>query len=95
MCGLLWLRGAQLRRLQALLERELLWRGDLVAGVEGHDQLLERLLGYSEGDTYTHGEILTRVPGESFLPYMFGKVDDLELLATQEPGNSSAGASSP
>ena len=33
--------------------------------------------------------------GESFLPYMFGKVDDLELLASQVPGNSSAGTSSP
>lgn len=42
-------------------------------------------LAYSEGDVYTHGEILTRVPGESFLPYMFGKLDDLELLA-QEVG---------
>ncbi len=52
-------------------------------------------VNYSEGDTYTHGEILTRVPGESFLPYMFGKVDDLEILAGQPPGNSSAGTSSP
>ena len=42
-------------------------------------------MAYSEGDVYTHGEILTRVPGESFLPYMFGKLDDLELLA-QEVG---------
>ncbi len=44
-------------------------------------------VNYAEGDTYTHGEILTRVPGESFLPYMFSRVDDLELLATEAEAN--------
>lgn len=75
--------------------------GEVLLRESPHDPVadipIRELLGvsYSEGDTYTHGEILTRVPGESFLPYMFGKVDDLELLATQAPGNSSAGTSSP
>ncbi len=38
---------------------------------------------YSEGDTYTRGEVLARVPAESFLPYMFGKMDDMERLAKE------------
>ena len=68
-------------RLVERLEGELLLREaphDPVADVP-----VRELLGltYSEGDTYTRGEILARVPGESFLPYMFGKIDDLELLA--------------
>ena len=63
--------------------------GEVILRESAHDPVVDipvrELLGvtYSEGDTYTHGEILTRVPGESFLPYMFGKSDDLELLATQ------------
>lgn len=70
-------------RLVERLEGELLLREaphDPVADVP-----VRELLGltYSEGDTYTRGEILARVPGESFLPYMFGKVDDLELLARE------------
>ena len=75
--------------------------GEVLLRESPHDPVadipIREVLGvsYSEGDTYTHGEILTRVPGESFLPYMFGKVDDLALLAGQAPGNSSAGTSSP
>ncbi len=66
--------------------------GELLLRESPHDPVADipvrELLGltYSEGDTYTHGEILTRVPGESFLPYMFGKIDDLELLAEETAG---------
>jgi len=61
--------------------------GEVTLRESPHDPVVDipvrRLIAmsYAEGDTYTHGEILTRAPGESFLPYMFGKVDDLELLA--------------
>lgn len=63
--------------------------GDLILRESDHDPVVDipildvRSVMYSEGDSYTHGEILDRVPGESFLPYMFGKVDDLELLARE------------
>ena len=63
--------------------------GTVMLRESAHDPVVDipvrKLLGltYAEGDTYTHGEILTRVPGESFLPYMFGKIDDLELLARE------------
>ena len=63
--------------------------GDLILRESEHDPVVDvpildiKTVMYSEGDTYTHGEILDRVPGESFLPYMFGKVDDLELLARE------------
>ena len=61
--------------------------GEVILRESPHDPVVDvpvrKLLGvsYTEGDTYTHGEILARVPGESFLPYMFGKMDDLALLA--------------
>ena len=61
--------------------------GDVLLRESPHDPVADIPIrevlnvGYAEGDTYTHGEILTRVPGESFLPYMFGKADDLQLLA--------------
>ena len=61
--------------------------GEVILRESPHDPVVDLpvrnllSLTYSEGDTYTHGEILARVPGESFLPYMFGRVDDLELLA--------------
>lgn len=61
--------------------------GEVILRESPHDPVVDipvrELLGitYAEGDTYTHGEILTRVPGDSFLPYMFGKTDDLKLLA--------------
>ncbi len=61
--------------------------GEVILRESPHDPVVDvpvrRLLSvtYAEGDTYTRGEILTRVPGEGFLPYMFGKMDDLELLA--------------
>ena len=63
--------------------------GELILRESDHDPVADvpildiRSVMYSEGDSYTHGEILDRVPGESFLPYMFGKVDDLELLARE------------
>ncbi len=61
--------------------------GEVILRESPHDPVVDvpvrELIGitYSEGDTYTHGEILTRIPRESFLPYMFGKADDLKLLA--------------
>ncbi len=61
--------------------------GEVILRESPHDPVVDvpvrELLSvtYSEGDTYTHGEILTRISGESFLPYMFGKMDDLKLLA--------------
>ena len=63
--------------------------GEVILRESPHDPVVDipvrRLVSmvYSEGDTYTHGEILTRIPGESFLPYMFGKADDLDLLAQE------------
>jgi len=63
--------------------------GEIILRESSHDPVVDLpvralvSMAYAEGDTYTHGEILTRVPGESFLPYMFGKVDDLELLARE------------
>lgn len=63
--------------------------GELILRESPHDPVVDvpvrKLLRvtYTEGDTYTHGEVLARVPAESFLPYMFGKVDDLELLAKE------------
>ena len=73
--------------------------GEIVLREAAHDPVIDlpvrKTLGlnYAEGDTYTHGEILTRVPGESFLPFMFGKNDDLELLA-KESGIVGAGTGS-
>lgn len=36
---------------------------------------------YSEGETHTRAEVVTTVPGEQFLPYAFGKMDDLTAWA--------------
>ena len=36
---------------------------------------------YSEGETHTSGKILTEVDAQSFLPYMFGKLDDMTVGA--------------
>jgi len=63
--------------------------GEVLLRESAHDPVadipMRKLLSmsYAEGDTYTHGEILTRIPGEPFLPFMFGKADDMELLATE------------
>jgi acetoacetate decarboxylase len=40
---------------------------------------------WSEGDTYTHGRTLTSVPADAFLPYAFGKMDDLTALGSSQP----------
>jgi acetoacetate decarboxylase len=36
---------------------------------------------YSEGETHTSGKIVAEVDPEAFLPYMFGKLDDLTVGA--------------
>jgi acetoacetate decarboxylase len=52
-----------------------------------HDPVSEipvrRVIGavWSEGDTYTHGRTLGSVPAREFLPYAFGKMDDLTRFA--------------
>ena len=54
-----------------------------------HDPVVDipvrRLLDITltEGDSYPVGEIVTSVPGESLLPYMFGRVDAWDLLAKE------------
>jgi acetoacetate decarboxylase len=46
-----------------------------------------RVLGasWSEGDTFTRGRTLTSVPADAFLPYAFGKMDDLAFLGSPQP----------
>jgi acetoacetate decarboxylase len=46
-----------------------------------------RVLGaaWSEGDTFTRGRTLTSVPADAFLPYAFGKMDDLIALRRAQP----------
>ena len=63
--------------------------GDVILRESAHDPVVDipvrRLLDITltEGDSYPVGEIVTSVPGESLLPYMFGRVDAWDLLAKE------------
>ncbi len=52
-----------------------------------HDPLIDipvvQVLGatLSEGETHTSAEVVTTVPAEQFLPYAYGKTDDITLWA--------------
>ena len=43
---------------------------------------------WSESETHTRGEVVTRVPADQFLPYAFGKMDDLVEWSDRRPSAS-------
>jgi acetoacetate decarboxylase len=61
--------------------------GTIVFRESPHDPIIDvpvvSVLGatYSLGDTYTSAEVVATVPAQEFLPYAFGKMDDLRVWA--------------
>ena len=61
--------------------------GEVILRESPHDPVVDvpvvRVLGaaYTEGETRTFGSVLARIDADAFLPYAFGKMDDLTLLA--------------
>ncbi|MBI3953211.1 MAG: acetoacetate decarboxylase family protein [Chloroflexi bacterium] len=70
-------------------------RGEVILRESPHDPVaalpVRKVLGaaWSEGDTYTEGQVLCQVDPEAFLPYMFFKSDDWGLLAAEAQAGDS------
>ena len=61
--------------------------GEIILRESVHDPVIDipvvRVLGaaYTEGEVHTFGRTIARVDAEAFLPYAFGKIDAMEVLA--------------